>query len=166
MLFQAAAAAAAGLPMYIHRHLRIGESRAKKRRDPGGPTITAPDASSPPPDRLAFTEPSTQQMEQKENEVLRGEDVEVKHSTFSFCFPNDPAADIALNTVKTWIEENPDKGAPHPLIAFPSYFSLHLLPQPGTRKLRSILLEARAAKSPQPNARLNCRAANASNLKE
>lgn len=24
-------------------------------------------------------------------------------------FPNDPAADIALNTVKKWIKENPDK---------------------------------------------------------
>lgn len=24
-------------------------------------------------------------------------------------FPNEPAADIALNTVKSWIEENPDK---------------------------------------------------------
>uniref|UniRef100_A0A3B3ZF51 Macro domain-containing protein n=1 Tax=Periophthalmus magnuspinnatus TaxID=409849 RepID=A0A3B3ZF51_9GOBI len=31
---------------------------------------------------------------------------------FSVCvsgFPNEPAADIALNTVKTWIEQNPDK---------------------------------------------------------
>uniref|UniRef100_A0A8C5NGS9 Macro domain-containing protein n=1 Tax=Gouania willdenowi TaxID=441366 RepID=A0A8C5NGS9_GOUWI len=29
---------------------------------------------------------------------------------FSFLgFPNEPAADIALNTVKNWIEENPDK---------------------------------------------------------
>ncbi|KAK7901985.1 hypothetical protein WMY93_018754 [Mugilogobius chulae] len=25
------------------------------------------------------------------------------------CFPNEPAADIALNTVKTWIEQNSDK---------------------------------------------------------
>lgn len=24
-------------------------------------------------------------------------------------FPNEPAAEIALNTVKDWIEENPDK---------------------------------------------------------
>lgn len=24
-------------------------------------------------------------------------------------FPNEPAAEIALNTVKSWIEENPDK---------------------------------------------------------
>lgn len=24
-------------------------------------------------------------------------------------FPNEPAADIALNTVKKWIKENPDK---------------------------------------------------------
>lgn len=24
-------------------------------------------------------------------------------------FPNEPAADIALNTVKRWIKENPDK---------------------------------------------------------
>jgi len=24
-------------------------------------------------------------------------------------FPNEPAADIALTTVKRWIEENPDK---------------------------------------------------------
>uniref|UniRef100_A0A3Q3VS38 Macro domain-containing protein n=1 Tax=Mola mola TaxID=94237 RepID=A0A3Q3VS38_MOLML len=25
------------------------------------------------------------------------------------CFPNEPAAEIALNTVKSWIEDNPDK---------------------------------------------------------
>ncbi|KAM6922759.1 ADP-ribose glycohydrolase MACROD2 isoform 3-T3 [Lycodopsis pacificus] len=30
-------------------------------------------------------------------------------STGIFGFPNEPAADIALNTVKSWIEENPDK---------------------------------------------------------
>lgn len=24
-------------------------------------------------------------------------------------FPNEPAAEIALNTVKSWIDENPDK---------------------------------------------------------
>ncbi|XP_018522550.1 ADP-ribose glycohydrolase MACROD2 isoform X2 [Lates calcarifer] len=30
-------------------------------------------------------------------------------STGIYGFPNDPAADIALNTVKSWIEENPDK---------------------------------------------------------
>lgn len=31
-------------------------------------------------------------------------------SPFSFQgFPNEPAAEIALNTVKSWIEENPDK---------------------------------------------------------
>lgn len=24
-------------------------------------------------------------------------------------YPNEPAADVALNTVKKWIEENPDK---------------------------------------------------------
>lgn len=28
---------------------------------------------------------------------------------FLLGFPNEPAADIALNTVKNWIEENPDK---------------------------------------------------------
>lgn len=30
-------------------------------------------------------------------------------STGIYGFPNEPAADIALNTVKLWIEENPDK---------------------------------------------------------
>ncbi|TMS04410.1 hypothetical protein E3U43_009567 [Larimichthys crocea] len=30
-------------------------------------------------------------------------------STGIYGFPNEPAADIALNTVKSWIEENPDK---------------------------------------------------------
>ncbi|KAM8851606.1 ADP-ribose glycohydrolase MACROD2 isoform X1 [Synchiropus splendidus] len=30
-------------------------------------------------------------------------------STGIYGFPNEPAADIALNTVKKWIEENPDK---------------------------------------------------------
>ncbi|XP_069001107.1 ADP-ribose glycohydrolase MACROD2 isoform X2 [Embiotoca jacksoni] len=30
-------------------------------------------------------------------------------STGIYGFPNEPAADIALNTVKRWIEENPDK---------------------------------------------------------
>ncbi|XP_028323799.1 ADP-ribose glycohydrolase MACROD2 [Gouania willdenowi] len=30
-------------------------------------------------------------------------------STGVYGFPNEPAADIALNTVKNWIEENPDK---------------------------------------------------------
>ncbi|XP_053189690.1 ADP-ribose glycohydrolase MACROD2 isoform X2 [Scomber japonicus] len=30
-------------------------------------------------------------------------------STGIYGFPNEPAADIALNTVKNWIEENPDK---------------------------------------------------------
>ncbi|KAK2824114.1 hypothetical protein Q5P01_021289 [Channa striata] len=30
-------------------------------------------------------------------------------STGIYGFPNDPAAEIALNTVKSWIEENPDK---------------------------------------------------------
>lgn len=30
-------------------------------------------------------------------------------STGIYGFPNEPAADIALNTVKTWIEQNPDK---------------------------------------------------------
>ncbi|KAI9519954.1 hypothetical protein NQZ68_022981 [Dissostichus eleginoides] len=26
-------------------------------------------------------------------------------------FPNEPAADIALKTVKSWVDENPDMGA-------------------------------------------------------
>lgn len=30
-------------------------------------------------------------------------------STGIYGFPNEPAADIALNTVKSWIEENPDQ---------------------------------------------------------
>lgn len=47
-------------------------SRAKRCRDPGGPNMTAPDASSPLPDRLAFREASTQQMEQRKGSVQHG----------------------------------------------------------------------------------------------
>lgn len=44
------------------------------------------------------------------------------------------------------------------LSILPSFLSLHLLPQPSTRKLRSIFSRG-AAKSPQPNARLIFQAA-------
>lgn len=47
-------------------------SRAKRCRDPGGPTMTAPDASSPLPDRLAFREASTQRTEQRKGGVGHG----------------------------------------------------------------------------------------------
>lgn len=38
-----------------------------------------------------------------------GIDTSFLFSFFCLGFPNEPAADIALNTVKRWIEENPDK---------------------------------------------------------
>ncbi|KAF3708386.1 O-acetyl-ADP-ribose deacetylase MACROD2 [Channa argus] len=56
-------------------------------------------------------------------------------STGIYGFPNEPAAEIALNTVKSWIEENPDKNitaANNELISS-YYYTMHVkLCQSGT----------------------------------